>query len=80
MKAETDAPLRISEIGLDVRIEPENPHLREQYEDLIRHDYERCHPGDTLDWLKHRARFSKDDQGLLRDWMAIAAQRAAKSQ
>jgi hypothetical protein len=44
---------------------------------LIRDDYERCHPGDTLDDLNRRAAFSKEDRGLLRDWMAIAAVRAA---
>jgi len=41
-------------------------------ESLIREDYGRCHPGDTLDDLKRRAAFSKEDRGLLRDWMAIA--------
>jgi hypothetical protein len=45
----------------------------EELEPLIRQDYERCHPGDTLDDLKRRAAFSKEDRGLLRDWMAIAA-------
>lgn len=44
----------------------------EELESLIRQDYERCHPGDTLDDLKRRAAFSKEDRGLLRDWMAIA--------
>ena len=39
----------------------------EELESLIRRDYERCHPGDTLDDLKRRAAFSKED------WMAIAA-------
>jgi hypothetical protein len=46
-------------------------------ETLIREDYGRCHPGDTLDDLKRRAAFSKEDRGLLRDWMAIATVRAA---
>lgn len=45
----------------------------EELESLIRPDYERCHPGDTLDDLKRRAAFSKEDRGLLRDWMAVAA-------
>lgn len=45
----------------------------EELESLIRRDYERCHPGETLDDLKRRAAFSKGDRGLLRDWMAIAA-------
>jgi hypothetical protein len=45
----------------------------EELESLIRQDYERCHPGDTLDDLKRRAAFSKEDRGLLRDWTAVAA-------
>lgn len=46
-------------------------------ESMIREDFERCHPGDTLDDLKRRASFSREDRGLLRDWMAVAARRAA---
>ena len=46
-------------------------------ESLIREDFERCHPGETLEDLKRRASFSKEDRGLLRDWMAVAAVRAA---
>lgn len=46
-------------------------------ESLIREDFERCHPGETLEDLKRRAFFSKEDRGLLRDWMAVAAARAA---
>ena len=34
-------------------------------------------PGETLEDIKRRASFSKEDKGLLRDWMAIAAIRAA---
>jgi hypothetical protein len=41
-----------------------------ELESLIRRDFERCHPGDTLDDLKRRAAFSKEDRGLLRDWMS----------
>lgn len=48
---------------------------KERLEALIRADYERCHPEDTFDDLKRRARFSKEDKGLLRDWMGVAAQR-----
>lgn len=44
---------------------------------LVRDEYDRLHPDDTFDDLKRRARFSKEDQGILRDWMAIAAQRVA---
>ncbi len=39
---------------------------------LIRAAYERCHPQDSFDDLQRRARFSKEDKGLLRDWLAIA--------
>lgn len=46
-------------------------------ESLIREDFERCHPGETLEDLKRRAAFSKEDRGLRSDWMAIAASRAA---
>ncbi len=49
-------------------------------ESLIREDYERCHPGETLEDLKRRASFSKEGRGLLRDWMAVAAARAATDQ
>lgn len=74
----TDDSLKISENGLGVRIEPEDPGLRAQYEAAVRAEYERCHPGDTFDALKHRAQFSKEDQGLLRDWMIAAAQRLGR--
>jgi hypothetical protein len=47
---------------------------------LIRDDFERCHPGDTLEDLKCRASFSREDRGLLRDWMAIAGRSAAAKQ
>ena len=50
---------------------------RTYLESLIREDFERCHPDDTFEDLKRRASFSKEDKGLLRDWMAVAAARAA---
>lgn len=50
---------------------------RAYLESLIRADYEHCHPDETLEDIKRRARFSKHDKGLLRDWMAVAAKRAA---
>lgn len=50
---------------------------RSYLESLIREDYERCHPGERLEDLKRRASFSKEDRGLLRDWMAVATARAA---
>lgn len=45
-------------------------------ESLIRSDYERCHPAKALEDMKQRARFSKEDKGMLRDWMSLAAERA----
>ena len=42
-------------------------------EDLVRAPYDKTHPGDTFDDLQRRARFDKQDKGLLRDWMAVAA-------
>ena len=56
---------------------PTNAEERIYLESLIREDFERCHPNDTLDDLKRRASFSREDRGLLRDWMALAARRAA---
>ena len=50
---------------------------RAYLESLIRADYERCHTGETLEDIKLRAAFSREDKGLLRDWMAVAAARAA---
>lgn len=45
-------------------------------ESSIREDFARCYPGETLQDLRRRAVFSREDRGLLRDWMAIAASRA----
>lgn len=45
-------------------------------ESLIRDDVAACHPGEALDDFKRRARFSKEDKGLLREWMCVAAARA----
>lgn len=58
-------------------IRPASEAERIYLKSLIREDYERCHPEETLEDMKRRSPFSKDDKGLLRDWMAIAAGRAA---
>lgn len=39
---------------------------------LARRLYDRCHPDDSFDELRQRARFSKEDRGLLRDCRAAA--------
>ena len=59
--------------GVEKPVEPDDARKRALYESLIRDEYARCHEGDTLDDLKHRALASKEAQGLLRDWMALAA-------
>jgi hypothetical protein len=39
---------------------------------LARRLYDRCHPDDGFDEMRQRARFAKEDRGLLRDWRAAA--------
>ena len=56
-------------------IRPANLAERAYLESFIDADYEHCHPGETLEDLKRRASFSKEE-GLLRDWMAVAVARA----
>lgn len=58
-------------------VDPVDDAERVYLESLIRDDFARCHPGDSLDDMKRRAAFAKEDKGLLRDWMALAALRAA---
>lgn len=58
-------------------VPPRDEAERAYLESLVREDYARCHPGETLDDMKRRASFSKEDRGLYRDWLTIAAQRAA---
>jgi len=61
--------------GVFNQIGPLDVNERAYFESLIRADYEKCHPDETLEDLKHRARFSKEDKGLLRDWMVVARRR-----
>lgn len=51
-------------------------------ESLVSRDYDRCHPDDSFADLKLRARFTKEDKGLLADWLRLASRRhqEAKSQ
>lgn len=65
--------------GIGQSLLPDDPEMRADYEALIRDDYERCHPRETLEHLKIRARFSKEDQGLLDGWMKVAASRARQA-
>ncbi len=57
-------------------VRPADEAERAGLESLVREDYQRCHPGETLDDLRRRGSFSKEDEGLYRDWLAIAAARA----
>ena len=41
-------------------------------EDLLRATSDQIDPADTFDHLQRRARFNKQDKGLLRDWKAWA--------
>jgi hypothetical protein len=58
-------------------VDPADDARRVYLESLIREDFARCHPGDSLDDIKRRSAFSKEDKGLLRDWIAVAAVRVS---
>jgi hypothetical protein len=58
-------------------VDPGNDDHRALLESLAREAYERCRPDDTFADLKRRMPFSKEAAGLYRDWMTIAAARAA---
>lgn len=66
--------------GILDRIGPADEQEWAYHVSLIRADYERCHPEDTFEDLLQRARFSKEDRGLLSEWMAEAARRAEAAQ
>ncbi len=57
-------------------IRPADAAERACLESLVRADYDRSHPGETFDDMKRRMPFSREDKGLYRDWMALAAARA----
>lgn len=59
--------------GVLQKIGPSDPDEWRAIERAICRDYERSYPDDTFENLKARARFSKEDKGLLRDWMKIGA-------
>lgn len=42
-------------------------------------EFDRCHPDETLDDIKRRAAFTKEDRRLYQDWMALAATRAEQA-
>ncbi len=57
-------------------IRPADEAERVFLESLIRADYDRCHPSEDFDDMKRRMPYSREDQGIYRDWMVIAAARA----
>jgi hypothetical protein len=61
--------------GIFDQIIPIDNEERAYLEWSILSDYERCHPDETFEDLKRRARFTKEDRGLLYEWMALAARR-----
>lgn len=58
-------------------VRPASEAERIRLEALVRADYEHCHPGDGFDDMKRRAAFSKEDKGLYRQWLSVAAHRMA---
>tara|TARA_R110002110_G_scaffold85499_9_gene222432 strand:+ start:117 stop:395 length:279 start_codon:yes stop_codon:yes gene_type:complete len=71
--------LHIWTSGIKQPIGPDDAEMRARYEALIRADYNHLHKDDSFDDLKRRARFSKEDKGLLSLWMRVAAGRAEQS-
>ena len=69
----TDDRLHMVLNGFTEVIGPEDTSTRLHHETLVAAEFDRCHPGDSFADLKRRARFSKEDQGLLSEWMSYAA-------
>jgi hypothetical protein len=59
-------------------VQPADETERLSLEAIIREDFARSSDM-TLDDLSRRAVFSKEDRGLLRDWIAIAAKSLGRS-
>ena len=76
-EAEADR-LYISTNGFLHAIGLDDARIRAEHEAFVRAEYDRCHPDDSFDDLKRRARFSKEDQGLLSEWLALGALRAGE--
>jgi len=75
MQAE-QSRLHMSANGWRRPIGPDDPQARARLEAVAAAEYDRCHPDDSFEALVRRARFSKEDQGLLKDWLAAAARQA----
>ncbi len=57
-------------------VRPSGDEERAWLESLVREDFARHRVGETFDDMKRRMPFSREDKGLYRDWMALAAARA----
>jgi hypothetical protein len=57
-------------------VRPSGEDERAFLESLVREDFARHRVGETFDDMKRRMPFSREDQGLYRQWMALAAARA----
>jgi hypothetical protein len=57
-------------------VRPADGAERAYLESLVREEHDRCSVGETFEDMKRRMPFSPEDQGLYRDWMALAATRA----
>jgi hypothetical protein len=60
-------------------VRPRDEAERAYLESFVRDDFEQCHPGETLEIVRRRAAFTKEDKGLYREWLELAAARAAAS-
>lgn len=52
---------------------------RDERAEQVHAAYDKAHPGDTFNHLRRRAQFDKHDNGLLREWLALAAEREMQS-
>lgn len=60
-------------------VRPSDDAERAYLESLVREEFDRCRVGETFDDMKRRMPFSREDQGLYREWMALAAVRAQEA-
>jgi hypothetical protein len=70
--------LQMSANGWRRPIGPDDPQARARLEAAAAVEYDRCHPDDSFAALMRRARFAKEDQGLLQDWLAAAGRQARR--
>lgn len=57
-------------------IVPASAAERRHLEAFVGEDFARCHPDESFAEIERRAAFTKEDKGLLREWLALATRRA----